>query len=160
MPERTEAAERRSAARATALRDGLDAGLAAAGATRETAGELPPALLLAVRLGASEWLLSVTTAHARSRRVGDGPLLANPLVRGQLAEILVEQRMVEAHLEGIDAAAEPPTWVRLHRRITDADRALLRLLGARGYLEDGPGGLAMASEAIGFAGAPPAGARA
>ncbi len=115
---------------------------------------LPPRTLLWLRLGASEHLLGTTVEHLRGRQVGDGLLLHNPVVRTQLALAVTEQLVVEAELlEQVGQAGQvgqpgPATGARLHRTLTDTDRLLLRLLGARSFLDDGPGTAALVSECL------------
>lgn len=157
----TGAANGASTARSIAREDGLEAALNAAGvrvpapeslADRSLAAvRIPPLTVLAMRLGASEHLLRTALAHLNTRRVGDGTLLLNPLVRTQLAEAVTEQLLVEAHLgEVADGrrAFDEAARARTHRRITDVDRALLRLLGGQSFLTDGPGGTALVSECL------------
>jgi hypothetical protein len=61
-----------------------------------------------------------------------------------VADVLIEQLEVHAALTGMDA----PGLAHLHQQITVADRALLRLLGAAGFLADGAGETAYRSEVL------------
>ncbi|WP_410579401.1 hypothetical protein [Amycolatopsis sp. lyj-108] len=99
-----------------------------------------------LRLGASEQLTDRCVAYLGERASGEGSLLDRQLVAGQLADALIEQFEIEAVLgaPGLD----PPTLRRVHRRITDADRLLSRLLAASGFLSDGPGRVAYVSQLI------------
>ena len=112
--------------RTIAREQGLQAGL------DSVAGACDLRVLLALRLGFSEFLLARVIAHLRSRSTGESTILAQQLVRAQLADIAI------AHLE-IDARLSVPSLsteaiAQLDRRITDADRAILRLFGGWGYL--------------------------
>ncbi|PZE34230.1 hypothetical protein DEJ31_15145 [Curtobacterium sp. MCPF17_031] len=90
--------------------------------------------LLHARLGFSERLVGLVVAHLRNRRTGESTILLQQLVKAQLGEVAIE------HLE-IDALLASSTFDRqealmVDRRITDVDRAVLRLFGASGYLRD------------------------
>ncbi|MDW5329524.1 acyl-CoA dehydrogenase family protein [Plantactinospora sp. KLBMP9567] len=118
-------------------------------AVRLRAGAPPcPAFLTGltwVRFGLSRGLLDATVRHARTRTVSGGPLLHQQLVKGTLADVLVELLAVESVLHG------EPTGValrELHDQITRADRMLLRLLGARGFVTAGPGSASYLSELL------------
>ncbi|MEO3930174.1 acyl-CoA dehydrogenase family protein [Micromonosporaceae bacterium B7E4] len=98
-----------------------------------------------LRFGLSRGLLDATVAYARSRTVAGGPLLHQQLVKGALADAAVELLAVETALAG------DPTGValrELHDQITQVDRALLRLHGARGFVLAGPASPAHLSDLL------------
>jgi hypothetical protein len=100
-----------------------------------------------IRLHLSLWLRDQAVGRLRKRTVGGTALIHQQLVRGELAEAATEQAVARALRT--DAADRPdlyPVLTRASRRITVADRILLRLFGAYGYLSDGPGQVAHLSE--------------
>ncbi|MEO3872004.1 hypothetical protein ABGB18_24585 [Nonomuraea sp. B12E4] len=99
-----------------------------------------------LRLGLSERLLGACTGYLRRRKAGDTTLLLQQLVKGELAEVVIEHLEIEAALADRDAGA--PALSRLHTQITRADRALLRLLGASGFTREGSGWPAHVSELL------------
>ncbi|MFC9386481.1 hypothetical protein [Streptomyces venezuelae] len=105
--------------------------------------------LVWLRLGLSEGLRSTCVAHLAHRRTGDTTVLQQQLVKGTVADVLVEHLEVRAVLTGA-APGDLDTGMlgHLHRRITAADREQVRLLGASGYLMDSPGLTAYASELL------------
>ncbi|MFC7545964.1 hypothetical protein [Plantactinospora sp. GCM10030261] len=110
-------------------------------------GARATALALAwLRLGLSERLLDDCLGYLDGRTTGGEPLLGQQLVKGELAEIRMDHLEVAAVLDG---AAPGDAHVQdAHRRITTTDRTLLRLLGASGFVHDGPGRTAYASELL------------
>lgn len=102
--------------------------------------------LVWLRLGLSEGLLDACVRHLDGRACGDSTVLRQQLVKGAVADVLIEHLEVHAVLAG--GVSEPTRLAHLHEQITAADRALLRLLGARGYLVDGPGEAAYRSEVL------------
>jgi hypothetical protein len=100
--------------------------------------------LVWLRLGLSESLLDACVRYLDSRACGDSTVLRQQLVKGAVADVLIEQLEVHAVLTGVDA----PDPAHLHQQITVADRALLRLLGAGGYLAGGAGETAYRSEVL------------
>jgi hypothetical protein len=88
-----------------------------------------------LRFGLSRGLLDTTVAYLRSRTVAGGPVLHQQLVKGALADVLVELLAIEAALDSDPTGA---ALRELHDQITGTDRMLLRLLGARGFVTDGP----------------------
>lgn len=100
--------------------------------------------LVWLRLGLSEGLLDTCTRYLDSRACGDSTLLRQQMVKGAVADVLIDQLEVHAVLTGVDA----PALAHLHQQITVADRALLRLLGAAGYLAGGAGETAYRSEVL------------
>ncbi|MFD4400542.1 hypothetical protein [Kitasatospora sp. NPDC058478] len=112
-----------------------------------------------LRLGASERLREACLAYLAGRQVEGSSLLLQQLVKGALADVLIDHLEIEGVLddltEGPDdsppAPARPldgPALARLQAQITQADRALLRLLGAYGFTAEGPGRAAYASELL------------
>jgi hypothetical protein len=106
-------------------------------------GGWPPGLVW-LRLGLSEGLLDACVRYLDSRACGDSTVLRQQMVKGAVADVLIEQLEVHAVLTGADS----PDLAHLHQQITVADRALLRLLGASGYLADGAGETAYLSEVL------------
>jgi hypothetical protein len=100
--------------------------------------------LVWLRLGLSEGLLDACVRYLDGRACGDSTVLRQQMVKGAVADVLTEQLEVHAVLTGVDA----PDPAHLHRQITAADRALLRLHGAAGYLADGAGETAYRSEVL------------
>jgi alkylation response protein AidB-like acyl-CoA dehydrogenase len=102
-----------------------------------------------LRLGVSEGLRDATIAYLSARRVGDTPLLLQQMVKGELAEAAIDQLEAAAVLDGAEPGQLPePVLAALHRQVTQADRRLLRLLGASGFTSDGPGQAAYVSELL------------
>lgn len=105
--------------------------------------------LVWLRLGLSEGLLDAAVAYLGGRTSGDGTLLHQQMVKGSIAEILIEQLEVHSVLTGDESANLTPDRLRhLQEQITTADRALLRLLGASSFLAGGPGEVAHLSELL------------
>ncbi|MEU0743788.1 hypothetical protein [Streptomyces sp. NPDC006134] len=105
--------------------------------------------LVWLRLGLSESLREGVVAHLRGRTAGDVPLLQQQMVKAAVADVLVEHLEVRAVLTGAaEGRLPPPVLEDLQRRLTDADRAQVQLLGAGGYLADGPGQVAYVSELL------------
>jgi hypothetical protein len=102
-----------------------------------------------LRLGLSERLLDQCLTYLHARTTAGRPLLDMQLVRGDLADGYVDLLEVDTLLTqgpGPHLGSDP-LW-RVHQRITRAGRALLRLLGASGFLADGPGRDAYLSELL------------
>ncbi|MEV4318234.1 DUF2786 domain-containing protein [Actinocrispum sp. NPDC049592] len=105
--------------------------------------------LVWLRLGWSEGLRGHCLRYLRGRRTGDSTLLQQQLVKGSLADVTAEQLEIRAMLLGCEADRLTPQFAdELHDRITVADRAQLRLLGASSMLLGGPGEEAYVSELI------------
>ncbi|MDG4773648.1 hypothetical protein [Solwaraspora sp. WMMD792] len=129
-------------------------GLAVAEATPESAfGEGPAADRFAsALLPAHRELLDTTLGHAlrhlEGRTSGDTTLLAKQLVVGQLADIAL--RLAEdAFVPEVRRHADRYARWRCHLRLVDIGRDLLRLLGASGFLADGPAGDLHLAEVVG-----------
>ncbi|MER7672922.1 hypothetical protein ABTY61_31325 [Kitasatospora sp. NPDC096128] len=126
-----------------------------------------------LRLGASERLREACVAYLAARTVEGTSLLLQQLVKGALADALIEQleiggvldSLAADHHESDDAdradadpgdgsplapvrPLDPRALARLQAQITEVDRALLRLLGAHGFTAEGPGRDAHASELL------------
>lgn len=97
-----------------------------------------------LRLGLSDALRETCVHHLRGRTVGTSVLLQQQLVKGALADALAEQLEVHAVLAGSPECG----FNRVHARITRADRVLVRLLGAGGYLTGSSGHVADVSELL------------
>lgn len=111
--------------------------------------------LVWLRLGLSESLLDTCVRHLDGRACGDSTVLRQQLVKGEVADVLIEQLEVHAVLTGVDAQdLDSVRLAHLRDQITVADRALLRLLGASGFLAGGAGEVAYLSEVLAEAYAP------
>ncbi|MFF4016204.1 hypothetical protein [Streptomyces sp. NPDC001843] len=105
--------------------------------------------LVWLRLGLSEALRAACVGRLARRRSGDATLLQQQLVKGTVADVLVEQLEIRAVVTGAASAdLDLPMLHHLQRRITAADREQVRLLGASGYLTDSPGMTAYVSELL------------
>ncbi|MFI9008461.1 DUF2786 domain-containing protein [Actinosynnema sp. NPDC053489] len=105
--------------------------------------------LVWLRLGLSEALRETCMRHLNGRRTGSTTLLQQQMVKSTVADGLIEHLEVRAVLTGV-APGELPGVIlaHLHARITAADRWLVNLLGASGYLTGGPGQVAHVSELL------------
>lgn len=118
---------------------------------RRTAGRPDPILATGsvwLRLGLSGALLDSGLAYLGGRRSGDTTLLRRQMVQGAVAEALTGQLEVRAFLTAHDSDPAPDALAYLHRRLTDTDRVLLRLLGAAGFVRGGAGEVADVSELL------------
>lgn len=106
--------------------------------------------LVWLRLGLSERLREDVVAYLQGRTVGDGnPLLQQQLLKSAVAEALLEHLEVRAVVEGaVPGVLSGAVLDDLQERLTLADRAQVRLLGASGYLSTGPGQVAYVSELL------------
>ncbi|TQM84854.1 hypothetical protein FHX81_7314 [Saccharothrix saharensis] len=105
--------------------------------------------LVWLRLGLSEALRETCMRYLNGRRTGSTTLLQQQMVKSTVADGLIEHLEVRAVLTGVDAGRLPAVIVsHLHARITAADRWLVNLLGASGYLVGGPGQVAHLSELL------------
>ena len=99
-----------------------------------------------LRLGLALALNDSALAHLADRVAGGVPVLQHQLVKGLVADAAIELVHARAVL---DAPAPSAGASRAaHRRITQAGRTLLQLLGASGFLLTGPGAVAHVSELI------------
>lgn len=102
-----------------------------------------------LRFGLSERLLDAVLAHLGARTVGDAKLLNQQMVKGGVAEAVIEQLEIETMLAGATPGdLDHDVLAGLNAQITGTDRMLLRLLGAVSFLADGPGQVARVSELI------------
>ncbi|QQQ79073.1 DUF2786 domain-containing protein [Saccharothrix sp. 6-C] len=105
--------------------------------------------LVWLRLGLSEALRETCMRYLNGRRTGSTTLLQQQMVKSTVADGLIEHLEVRAVLTGVDAGELPGVILaHLHARITAADRWLVNLLGASGYLVGGPGQVAHLSELL------------
>ncbi|MEU0242472.1 acyl-CoA dehydrogenase family protein [Nocardiopsis sp. NPDC006198] len=105
------------------------------------------AAVASIRLGLSLWLRRQVVGRLRKRTVEGTALIHRQLVRADLAHAATEQAMAESLLDSV--ASQPGAAAalsRASRRLTTADRTVLRLYGASGFLSDGPGQVAYLSE--------------
>jgi hypothetical protein len=99
-----------------------------------------------VRLGLALGLRDAAQEYLAGRTAGEVPLLQQQMVKGSLADATLDLLLARAQLdEGEPSVAAS---ARIHGRITDAARTLLRLLGASGFVAGGPGSLAHHSELL------------
>lgn len=97
-----------------------------------------------LRLGLSDALRETCVTYLRGRTVGTSVLLQQQLVKGALADALAEQLEVHAVLAGVPDSG----FNRIQAQISAADRVLVRLLGAAGYLTGSAGHVADVSEVL------------
>ncbi|MGW2035090.1 hypothetical protein [Streptomyces sp. NPDC001811] len=128
----------------------------------EPAEAAPPAwgwALAWLRLGMSERLRDACLAHLAARQSEGTSLLMQQMVKGTLADVLLEHLEIEGVLDDLATGRTGPLGplrpadgerhlAGLQEQITRVDRALLRLLGAHGYTAEGPGAAAHASELL------------
>lgn len=114
--------------------------------------------LLWLRLGLSRALLDSCLSYLEGRTTGGVPLLRQQLVRGAVADGLMEQLEVESALLARAPEPDGPGSAEraLHDQLTRADRGLVRLLGAGGFTCEEAGRTAYVSELLAdaYAGTP------
>ncbi|MEU5552543.1 acyl-CoA dehydrogenase family protein [Micromonospora sp. NPDC047793] len=84
-------------------------------------------------------VLRHTLRHLGARTSAGTTLLARQLVQAQLAEVAIRLAEVDATPQARRDQNVAARW-RTHRRLVGVGRDLLRLLGASGFLVDGPAG--------------------
>jgi alkylation response protein AidB-like acyl-CoA dehydrogenase len=104
--------------------------------------------LVWLRLGLSDGLREQCVRYLSKRTAGNTALLQQQLVKGAVADALAEQLEVRAVLTGVADDLPDGRIEQLHAQITRADRGLVRLLGASGYLTGGAGQVADTSELL------------
>jgi hypothetical protein len=110
--------------------------------------------LVWLRLGLSEALRRHCLNYLGGRRSGaNATLLQQQMVKGSIADAVATHLEVRAVLEDADAVRTAGAAQRLHGLLTAADRTLVRLLGASGYVTGGyvtggPGPVANLSELL------------
>ncbi|HWO65290.1 MAG TPA: DUF2786 domain-containing protein [Umezawaea sp.] len=105
--------------------------------------------LVWLRLGLSEELRETAMRYLNGRRTGNSTLLQQQMVKSTVADGLIEHLEVRAVLTGVGPGELPDAVLNhLHAQLTEADRALVKLLGASGYLAGGPGQVARVSELL------------
>ncbi|RSN29162.1 hypothetical protein DMC61_21925 [Amycolatopsis sp. WAC 04169] len=93
-------------------------------------------LLAAVRLGLTEHMLDVAVRHLGGRQADGKPLTDKQLLRGAIADVLVE---LETCRYGLRSSADhPAVAAELHARLDTAARSIRTFFGAEGYLRDHP----------------------
>jgi hypothetical protein len=92
--------------------------------------------------------LEHTVAHLGGRTSAGETLLTKQLVGGQLADVGLRLSEDAALPPARRHGDRPATW-RTHQRLVAVGRDLLRLLGASGFLADGPAGDLHAAEVVG-----------
>ena len=128
------------------LRHQLVQGVAVTGRAEREAWTLG---LVWLRLGLSEELRETAMRYLNGRRTGSSTLLQQQMVKATIADGLIEHLEVRAVLTGVDPGdLAESTLSHLHAQVTEADRALVKLLGASGYLTGGPGQVAHLSELL------------
>lgn len=88
-------------------------------------------------------LIDAAVDHLGSRTLDGTPLLSRQVPQALLADTAMD--IAEA-VECFRAAANVAHLADIHRRVVAAARRVVRLLGARGFVLDGPGGALYAAE--------------
>lgn len=81
--------------------------------------------------------LRLAMSHLGARTSGDSALLSKQLVQGELADIAMRLSEDEAMPARRRSTSRPARW-EAHQQFVSLGRRLLRLLGAAGFLADGP----------------------
>ena len=98
-----------------------------------------------LRLGLVDRLLHRAVEHLRGRTVQGTTTLSLPLVRALLADGVAARAQAQALLAGWPDA---DTTAAAHRAIAEAERIGLHLVGASGFVADGPGRDVRAAELL------------
>jgi hypothetical protein len=102
-----------------------------------------------LRLGLSEALRRCCMSYLGRRRTGaTATLLQQQMVKGSVADAVSAHLEVHAVLREFDAIQTSGMAERLHGVLTGADRTLVRLLGASGYVTGGEGETMNVSELL------------
>jgi alkylation response protein AidB-like acyl-CoA dehydrogenase len=97
------------------------------------AGTLEMALV-SVRLGLTRRMLEAAARHLAGRSSDGAPLTARQLVRAAIADVAAA---IETCRHGLEVCGpESAAW--LNARLDHADRTIVDLFGAAGYLRDHP----------------------
>ncbi|MFG1801843.1 hypothetical protein ACGFI4_16925 [Micromonospora carbonacea] len=105
--------------------------------------------LAGLRLGLSYRLLEGALRYLDRRYTGNVVLLQHSVVKSAVADVVMEQLQVRCALDGAGPdGLDAPAVADLHAQITAVDRAGVRLLGAHGYVEGGPGSTVYVSELL------------
>ncbi|WP_103500231.1 acyl-CoA dehydrogenase family protein, partial [Streptomyces sp. SM14] len=136
--------------------------IAGAGPGPATAGDDWATGLVPVRLAVAEAVLRRATDHLQHRSVQGTTTLGLPMVRALVADAaasVAEARALTATVAATgpgaaDDDAARQLLRRAHRALDACGRTALHLLGATGYLTDGPGSTVRASELLADAYAP------
>ncbi|MGX7827886.1 hypothetical protein ACTG9Q_22640 [Actinokineospora sp. 24-640] len=113
-----------------------------------TAGPADPAWAEGVawlRLGLVDRLLARAAEHLRGRFVQGQSTLSLPLVRALLADGIAARAQAQALLA---AWPDADTTAAAHRCLAEAERVGLHLVGASGFVADGPGRDVRAAELL------------
>ncbi|GAA3226364.1 hypothetical protein GCM10020256_36760 [Streptomyces thermocoprophilus] len=103
-------------------------------------------LVAAARLGATRRLLDHAVEHLSGRTSGGEPTIRKQLVLGTVADVLTGLEALRAQLRvGADSAA---SVADVHDQITALDWETAKLLGASGFMADGPGRTAHVSHLV------------
>jgi hypothetical protein len=106
--------------------------------------------------------LDHTMSHLQARTSGGPSLLSRQQLQVQLADVAVDIAESRAAVSALVAAPlphdpgmpagtfDPRARWRVSQRLTEAGRRLLRMLGASGFLSDGPGGELYLAELVGL----------
>jgi hypothetical protein len=90
--------------------------------------------LVSVRLGVTQRMLQVAAHHLAGRSSDGAPLTSRQLVRAAIADVVTT---IETCRHGLDVCGpEAATWMTA--RLDHADRTIVDLFGAAGYLRDHP----------------------
>ncbi|MFF9625769.1 acyl-CoA dehydrogenase family protein [Streptomyces griseosporeus] len=103
-------------------------------------------LIAAARLGATQRLLEHAVEHLSGRTSGGEPTIRKQLVLGTVADVLTGLEALRAQLRVQAHAAASVADV--HDQITALDWETAKLLGASGFLADGPGRTAHVSQLV------------
>jgi hypothetical protein len=102
-----------------------------------------------LRLGLSEALRESCVSYLGRRRTGaTATLIQQQMIKGAVADAVSSHLETHSVLREFDAVQTPGMAEHVHGTLTTADRTLVRLLGASGYVTGGKGQLADLSELL------------